>query len=106
MEGFGMNKRLLKSLSLMSLMLLLSSNIAFASDSVGVSQSVSSACEIDTIAPLAAQYPIDIHGGIGEWGYGLFNMWGKYWHTTKSHRVVLRKDYGEFYGAWEDAGPT
>lgn len=93
-----MNKKILKTLSLMSLILLLSANTVFAYDNIKLNQQPDSEIMAATI--------FEVHGGHGEWGYGLFNMWGKYWHTTKEHRVVLIKDNSYLYGAWEGAGAT
>lgn len=94
-----MNKKFLRTLSLMSILLLFSVNLVFANGNVEVNQQ-----KADDIRPMATTF--EVHGGHGEWGYGMFNMWGKYWHMEKSHRVVLIKDNSNIYGAWEGAGAT
>lgn len=91
-----MKRRSLKTLLLASLVLLLGVSPTFAHDNVKADQS--------NVSPRATTF--SIHGGHGEWGYGLVNMWGKYWHTSKEHRVVLIKDNSYLYGAWEGAGAT
>ena len=97
-EEIRMNKKIVKTLSLACLILLFSVNMAFANDNVTKNS--------QTDANIMAGTIFSVNGGHGEWGYGLFNMWGKYWHTTKSHRVILIKDNSYIYGAWEDGGPT
>lgn len=108
-----MNKKFLKTLSLMSLILLFSVNMVFAYDNVEVNQPNSSTYDMkDSLSNSKTDVDImratvfEVHGGHGEWGYGRYNMWGKYWHMEKSHRVVLSKDNSNIYGAWEDGGPT
>lgn len=92
-----MNKKILKMLSLMSLVLLFSVNTAFAYDAAKVNQPDNN---------IMAAMTFEAHGGHGEWGYGLIHMWGKYWHSTKDHRVVLIRDNSYIYGAWEGPGAT
>lgn len=91
-----MNKKILNTILLMNLILLLSINTVFAYDNAELNQPGAGILSTSFV----------IHGGHGEWGYGLFNMWGKYWHVTKEHRVVLSKDNSFLYGAWEGAGAT
>lgn len=47
-----------------------------------------------------------VWGGTGEWGYGAFNAWCKYWNTTYEHAAVLQIDSNTHIGPYEDAGST
>lgn len=93
-----MSKKILKTLSLVCLVSLFSSNIALAEGNLEENSQ-------PEISPLSGTI-FTIHGGSGEWGYGWTNLWGKYTHMTKDHRVVLKKDNSDIYGAWELAGAT
>lgn len=104
--------KITKVLSLTAAMLVLTTNLAFADQNVNAnSQNSIETYKIENGMSNSEMLTrggtiFEACGGHGEWGHGMFNMWGKFWHSDKSHRVVLKKDNSSIYGAWEDGGST